>query len=164
MRAAATRRGRGFVLLEVIVSMVILGIAVTTLLRSFTMSLAALKRNQVLMQATVLADQLLQDMELDPPARSGAQGSFEEQGYPQYSWSLSYKEEEPRYRTATTKQKVDIKPLRHATLRITFDDGHTKRFSPIETEVYLMPIERWNYQSKFYNQLFKDDAGGKRRK
>jgi type II secretory pathway pseudopilin PulG len=156
-RQFARRAAAGFALLEVIVSLVVLGISVATLMRSFQMSLSAIHRNEITTRATILADQLIQDLELDPPARkkSGSSGTFEDQGHPQYSWNIEYKEEEIRYRNTPTKNRIDQKPLRYAKVKINYDDGRMKRFSPIELEVYLMPVERWTYQSKFYNELFK---------
>ncbi len=165
MRTLRRRHGGGFALLEVILSMVILGISVATLMRSFQLSLSALKKNRVVTQATVLADQLLQDLELDPSGRTTASGTFEEQGYPQYSWSLRLTEEEPKYKgLRSSKNKVDMKTVRHAVIRITFDDGVSRRFTPLEVETYLLPLERWSYQSKFFNELFKEDAGKGRRR
>lgn len=157
------RRNAGFVLLEVLVSMVILGISVATLMRSFTMSLSALRTNQIVHQATVLADQLVADLELAPPTQSSAEGNFEEQGHPKFSWSMRYEEQEPRYRSATTKNKVKLRPLRHAVVKLTYDDGRQKRWVPLSVDVYLQPIERWSYQSKFFNELFKDEPEAGRR-
>ena len=158
------RRRAGFVLLEVLVSMVILGISVATLMRSFTMSLQALRTNQIVHQATVLADQLVADLELAPPTQSSSEGSFEEQGYPNFTWSMRYEETEPRYRSATTKNKVKLRSLRHALVKLTYDDGRRKRWVPLSVDVYLQPIERWSYQSKFFNELFKEEPeGGGRR-
>lgn len=161
-RFGRTRRAAGFVLLEVLVSMVILGISVATMMRSFTMSLSALRTNQIVLQATVLCDQLVQDLELAPPERSGSDGTFEEQGHPQFSWSVRYTEEEPRYRSATTKNKVDLRPIRHATVKVYHDDGRRKRWAPVTVDVHLMPLERWSYQSKFFNELFREEGGRRR--
>ena len=161
-RFRRARRAAGFVLLEVLVSMVILGISVATMMRSFTISLSALRTNQIVLQATVLCDQLVQDLELAPPVKSGSDGTFEEQGYPSFSWSVRYTEEEPRYRAATTKNKVDLKPVRQATVKVFHDDGRRKRWSPVTVDVHLMPLERWSYQSKFFNELFREEGGRRR--
>ena len=104
----------------------------------------------------------VQDLELAPPERSGADGTFEEQGHPQFSWSVRYTEEEPRYRSATTKNKVDLRPIRHATVKVYHDDGRRKRWAPVTVDVHLMPLERWSYQSKFFNELFREEGGRRR--
>lgn len=67
------RATTGFVLLEVLVSMVILGIAMATMMRSFTLSIAAIRNNDVTTQATVLAETLLQSLEAEPPKKGSHQ-------------------------------------------------------------------------------------------
>jgi prepilin-type N-terminal cleavage/methylation domain-containing protein len=153
------RAHSGFVLLEVIVSLVIMGISVATLMRSFTVSMNAIRKNDVTTQACVLAESVLQDMEVNPPASKLTRGTFEEIGYPKYSWTIEMKDEEIRYRNLKTKSRVDdLKPLHYVHLTITYDDGQIHRFNPIDVEMYLMPIERYAFRSKFLNELFLEDA------
>ena len=94
---------------------------------------------------------------------TGTEGNFEDQGYPNFSWTMRYEEKEPRYRSATTKNKVKLRPLRHAQVKLIYDDGRRKRWVPLSVDVYLQPIERWSYQSKFFNELFKDEPEAGRR-
>lgn len=155
---------RGFALLEVIVSLVILGVAVAALMRSFTISMHAIRANDVVTQACVLAERLLQDTEVQEKIPSSSSGTFADDGYPYYRWQMKYREEDIKYRHLKTKGKVDdLRPLRHVQLAVTYDDGYVKPFTPVELDEYLPPIERFAWNSKFYNQLFLEEQGGKRR-
>jgi len=149
----------GFMLLEVIISLVILGISVATLMRSFTLSMNAIRRNDVTTQACVLAEGMLQDLELNPPAAKFTRGDFAEQGYPNYFWELSFEEEELRYRELRTKTKVKhLKPIRHATLTIYYQTETMRSpYQALEVHLYLPPIERFRFDSKFYNELFRQE-------
>ena len=153
------RSSGGFVLLEVIVSLIILGISIATLMRSFTISMTAIHKNDITTTACVLAESLLQQAEVTPPTQHVTQGTFEDQGYPSYSWRLSYEDEDIKYKHLKATSKVkDMKPLHHVTLTVTYADQKMRTFNPIEVELYLPPIERFSYNSKFWNELFKNDA------
>lgn len=152
------RSSSGFILLEVIISLVILGVSVATLMRSITISMAAIKRNDITNQAAVLAEQLMQDIELRTPTTKVTRGDFAEQGFPRYDYLLEYREEPIRYtRIRTTGKVSNLRPLRHATLRVYYEDGRMRRLEVLHLELYLPPIERFDYQSKFLNGLFRED-------
>lgn len=163
IRVVGLRPGRrataGFVLLEVIVSMVILGVSLATLMRSFTLSMNAIRRNDITTQGCVLCESLLQDLEVRPPSAKVTRGTFEDQGFPQFSYEVEYEEETIRYKGLKTTANVrDLKPLR--LVRVTV--WHEGRFNrePVQVaqaHLYLAPIERFSYQSKFLNELFKEE-------
>jgi type II secretory pathway pseudopilin PulG len=158
-RFARSRRHGGFMLLEVIVSLVILGISVATLMRSFQLSLSAIRKNDVTTVACVLGDRLMQDFELNPPQSSVTSGDFSEDGYPNYSWTAKYKEEPIRYRGLKTKNKVDdLRGFKHVTVEIIYDDKRLRRYSPVQLDLYLPPIERFSPESKFRNELFLEEG------
>lgn len=152
-------RRRGFVLIEVVVAMVILGIALGTLMRSFTLSMKAIRQNDKITQGCVLAEGLLQDLELNPPTARRTTGDFEDLGFPEYSYEIEYTEEEIRYRgVKTTGQIDDLKPLRLAHVIIYFRGPNDRdAFKVSEAHLYLQPVERWSYQSKFLNELFREE-------
>jgi type II secretory pathway pseudopilin PulG len=154
------KAGGGFVLLEVIVSLVILGISVATLMRSFTLSMNAIRRNDVTTRACTLAEGFLQDIEVSPPQAKSSHGTFEDEGYPNYYWRLEYGEEELRYKGLKTKTKVkDLKPVRHALLTVTFSNETMREpYKALEVDLFLAPVERFRFDSKFYNELFRDEA------
>lgn len=145
-------------LLEVIVSVVILGISIATLMRSFTLSMNAIRRNDVTTQACVLAQSLLQKYEIEPFEGKVARGTFEEEGFPQYSYEAEFKEEEIRYKNLKTKSKIEnLKPLYRIDLKITYDNKRQKSMTVLEMSLYQPPIERFDWKSKFSNELFKEE-------
>ena len=162
------RRGgaRGFALLEVMVSLTILGIAVASLMQSFAVSLAAIRRNEITTQACALADTLLQNLETEPPLgkRGTEHGTFEAEGYPKYSWELRYEREEQKYRrkNKSSGQYDDLKDLHRVELTISYDDGRMKRFDPVKVATYLADLERYTQQAKQQNGLFEDDGDRRR--
>ena len=92
------------------------------------------------------------------PTTRGLQGNIEAQGFPRYFWSVKFEEEEVRYRHLKTKSRIDnLRPLKYLKLTVTYDDGVRPRFNPVETEIYLPPIERFTQKSRFSNELFKDE-------
>jgi type II secretory pathway pseudopilin PulG len=142
-----------------VVALVILGIAIATLMRSFTISLAAIRKNDVSVQATVLADSMLQNLEVTPPGKGRKTGSFEADGFSSYSFEMEDKEEEIKYKHLKTASRIEgMKQLHHVNLKITYDDHRNKVQTPVAVDLILPPIERFSYQSKFLNELFKDEG------
>ncbi len=161
-----TRRSRkgGFVLMEIIVSLVILGMAVAALMRSFTISLTVIRKNDVATQACVLAESVLQSAEVDPPTSPKVTGTFEDVGFPKYSYTLEYQDQDIKYRNLKGSAKdADLRPLRHVRLTITYSDGRLRQFNPVQVETFLPPIERFTQRSKFENELFHEEDGARRR-
>lgn len=154
-----TRKAQaGFVLLEVVVSLVILGIAVATIMRSFTISMAAIRKNDIGVQGFILAESMLQSLEVNPPGKGRLTGSFEADGLPNYSWEMNAKEEEIKYKHLKTMSRIEgLKTLDHVNLTVTYDDHRNKVQTPVQVDLILPPIERFSYQSKFLNELFKDE-------
>ncbi len=153
------RRAGGFVLLEVLVSLVILGISVATIMRSFTISMSAIRKNDVSQQAFVLAESMLQNLEASPTEKGKLSGSFEADGFPHYFWELETAKEEIRYRSLKTTNRVEnMRELSRVTLRVIYDDGRNKRQVPVQVDLILPPVERFSYESKFLNELFRDEA------
>jgi type II secretory pathway pseudopilin PulG len=152
-----TARSKGFMLLEVIVSLVILGVSVAALMRSFTVSMNAIRRIDVVTQGCVLAGGFLQDLELDPQKAHSGRGTFEEDGYPDYFWELTIEDEEIRYKHLETKVK-NLRGLKHATLRVSYQNKTMRTPREIvEVHLYIPPIERFRFDSKFYNELFREE-------
>lgn len=154
----ADRPARGFVLLEVLVALVILGVSVATIMRSFQLSLSAIRKCDVSNQACVLAEKLIQELDRDPAKARTGRGTFEEDGLPNYSWEVKVEDEEVRYPHVKLKNKVDYKPLRHVEVSVIYDDKRLRKFVPVHVELYLMPIERYTYNTKFYNELFLEEV------
>lgn len=154
------KRGtRAFALMEVIVALTILGVSVGAIMRSFTISMAAIRKNDVSQQAFILAESLLQTLEASPVDKGKTSGDFSEEGFPNFQWELEIKEEEIRYRNLKTTNRVEnLRNLKHVKLRIIYDDRRLKRQVPVEVDLILPPIERFSYESKFLNELFREEV------
>lgn len=156
----ASRRGAaGFVLLEVIVAMVILGISIATIMRSFTLSLAAIRKNDETTLATVLAETALQSMEAEPPRKGKSSGSFEGDGYPRYGYDVVSSKEKLKYRLKTESRPKNLRELQEINLTISYDDPRGKTTYPSDAFLILAPLERFSYESKRSNELFTEEEG-----
>lgn len=157
------RRTGGMVLMEVLVSLVILGVSVAALMQSFTVSMSAIRKNSITTQACVLAESVLQAMEVDPPEQRKVTGTFEDQGLPKYSYTLELEEEELRYRNLRSSAKdAELKPLKRVRLTIHYED-HRKPFNPVQVETALLPLERFTQRSRNENELFWEEEQNRRR-
>jgi len=158
MRFWGRRHRRGFALMEVIVALTILGIAIATIMRSFTLSMAAIRKNDVSTQAFVLAESLLQTLEPMPPGKGTTSGSFEEDGYKYYFWEMKVEEEEIKYRNLKTANRItNLRGYKQVNLSIIYDDGRNKRQVPVSVDLVFPPVERFSYESKFMNELFRQE-------
>lgn len=163
---------RGFVLLEVILSIMILGIAIAALLRSFTISLASARRAQITTTATLLAQHILEEYEVVPPQEDHMEGSFapsdedyyydeveearkESRRLKHYYWMVDVEIIDVDYPDHTFEGDLeDFERLIKLSVTIIYDDGQMKRFIPVRLETYLTEIEKFTYTSKRENQLF----------
>lgn len=147
-------------LLEVIVAMVILGIAIATMMRSFTLSLDAIRRNDVSTQATVLAETLLQSLEAEPPEpKKRLTGSFEAEGFPRFRYEVESSEEKIKYRLNTNTRVDDLRDLQVVRLKMLYENSRGQDPVPVEGYLVLAPLERFSYESKFFNELFTEEEG-----
>ncbi|MBN1902081.1 type II secretion system protein [Candidatus Sumerlaeota bacterium] len=162
--------GYGFILLEVILSMMILGIAIAALMRSFTTSLATVRKAQIVTTASLLAQQILEEYEVIPPQGDHAEGDFSsslEDGdftndaqtgsdpYKYYYWVVDLEEIEVDYPDFSLKGESDeMENLTKITVSIIYNDGRLKQFTPIRVETYLTTSEKFTYDSKRENKLY----------
>lgn len=154
-----SRRNSGMILLEVMVSVVMLGVAVATLMRTFNICLFAVRKNESATQAFSLAESVLQTLEAEPPSKGKSEGTFDDDNFQNFSYTLESSEEKLRYRNQSTLTKADdLKPLKKIELKITYDDGRRPATTPVTVHMILSPIERFSYESKFYNELFLDES------
>jgi len=156
-------RGRsgGFALLEVIVAMVILGISIATIMRSFTLSLAAIRKNDAGTHASVLAETLLQNLEADPPTekKTTLTGDFSQEGFPEYGYQIEIENEKIKYRL-NTKTRIDgLRDLKIARLQMTYENSKGEITNPLDGYLILPPLERFSYESKRRNELFSEEEG-----
>lgn len=160
----------GFILLEVVLSIMILGVAIAALMRSFTVSLATARKTQVVTTACLLAQQVLEEYEVVPPQDDHAEGNFgieedlyavdgssqkQSTQYKNYYWILDVEEVPVDYPDVSFEgEKEDFENLTKLSLTIIYDDGHMKRFTPVRLETYLTNAEKFTYSSKKDNKFY----------
>lgn|GEM_PF-570037 len=163
-------RQSGFVLLEVILSVLILGIAIGAFMRSFTVSLATARRAQIITTASLLAQQVMEEYEVIPPEGNHEEGTFvgdensysendmpdaEARQYKNYYWSVDVEEVPVEYQDLTFDGDLgDFENLTKVSVTIIYDDKHLKRFTPIRAVTYLTNAEKFTYTSKMENRLY----------
>jgi prepilin-type N-terminal cleavage/methylation domain-containing protein len=159
---AKYRTPSGFALMEVLVSLVILGLTVAAVMQSFTMSVKAIRRNDMVTQACMLAETLIQDLNVQPPTTRFINGNFEAMGFPQYSYEVETREEEPNARDAGAKTSIEgLRSLVICRMKIRYTDSQTRMSDVLSSTFLLMPIERFSAEAKLWNGFFLDEAGEK---
>ncbi|HQH12486.1 MAG TPA: type II secretion system protein [Candidatus Sumerlaeota bacterium] len=162
--------GRGFVLLEVILCILILGLSMGAFLRSFTVSLNTARKSQILTTATLLAQQVLEEYEVIPPQGNHEEGSFvgnegdydednfpnlEKAQYKNYYWSVDMEEILVEYPDASFEGDTkDFENLTKMTVSIIYNDKNLRHFIPIKVTTYLTNAEKFTNNSKRENKLY----------
>jgi len=159
-KAVARRRARpcvsrSFILLEILVALVILGVALAAVLRSFTNGLKSISYDRKISQAVLLAQALLEDFEIEPPEEDRAEGTFEPD-WPDYSYQAEFERVAIKYRDITASTfKRNLEPMRKVTLRIYYRGPNSIRtVSLLELETYLTDIEKYAPATKNMHGLF----------
>ncbi len=150
---------QGFVLLEVLISMMILAISMTAILRGFMIAMSTVRDNQQIEVASLLAQSLLDDFELEPPKKGKMDGSFlddERFGEPfkDYSWEIDVEEERVTYDEIPKDPLQELEPLYNMELKIIFDDGRYKRSVPLVINTRIMDVQLFSQTAIQNNQLF----------
>jgi hypothetical protein len=116
------RRSRlGFVLLEVIVSFTILGVVVMACMRSFTLSLKAVRMMEIHTQALFLAQQLMEEFEIFPPEGDDADGVFGE-AYEAFTYHVNVNIADPNYGQIEGDEGIDqYFAMRELEIEIWYD-------------------------------------------
>ena len=147
---AATQRPRrkAFVLLEVLISMTIIAITLSAVLRSFSQSLKAVRKLEVETQAAFFAQQLLDEFEINPPEEGRTEGGFGDD-YWQYYFLVEVEYEEPNYDEANRHEEVNqFFPFRTIHIEIRYDNGIIKPFRALSVDSAIMGFERFSAESK----------------
>jgi len=159
--AAGTRRRAshaGFILLEVMTAVVILGIACAVLIRSFIQSMHASRQVEITLRAGMLAQAVVETLDLFPPEEGKISGSFGEDPtfgapYQYYFYEMETEVDTIDYKDVEMEgMRRDFVPLRTVRLRIIYDDGRNRRFVPIDLKTCVIeddpfsPATRRNYQ------------------
>ncbi|MBN1868654.1 type II secretion system protein [Candidatus Sumerlaeota bacterium] len=149
-------RAHAFVLLEVLVSLAILGIALSMVMKSLTTSLKAAKWSQQITTATVLARGLIEGWEIEPPVPGDLSSTFAPD-HPRYSYEATYWPEEISYADRSDLADLDpVSPLRRVSVRVYFGSDESKRGKRQEVlrfETALIESEVFDVDSKLRNGL-----------
>jgi type II secretion system protein I len=140
-------RRSAFVLLEVILSLAILGVAVAALMRSYAQSLNTARRMQVHTQALFLAQQLLDEFEIYTPLQGKHEGGFGD-AYRAFSYTVNMEYEEPSYRRVKDDDIGQYFSLRHYVLKIHYDDGIRPPSTPVSLETAVINFEKFSLRTK----------------
>ena len=122
-----SRRLRAFVLLEVLVSLTILAIALSLVMRSFTTSLKAAKWSQHVSTASILARGLVESWQINRPPIGTSEGTFAPEN-PRYSYEVTYQPEKISYeKTPSLSIEEAVTPLRMVIVKIYVVSGRSER-------------------------------------
>ena len=142
------RLRRGFVLLEVILSLTILGFSVAAFMRSFNQSLRAAQRMEIQTQAMFFAQQLMDYFEIAPPKEGTSEGGFGVD-YKYYSYQVDLSYEDPEYDwkfdTDGVEQFFAQRPYK---IRIIYNDGNHNPYVAFTAESSIVGFEKFEPASK----------------
>ena len=154
---------RAFILLEVMVGVVIVGVAMVALLRGFMISLDQIKKVKRNEQAILLARSFMDDMILEPPAEGRFEGNFGEdprwgEKYEDWYWRLQVETDEPDYEErpeGTLFQELET--LYYVRLEILKEDtvgSDTRTLQLIDVYTISMEPDIFSPGALQGNQLF----------
>lgn len=159
-------RRRCFVLLEVMVAIVIVGVAMVALMRGFIISMDSMIKIKMNEEAIYLAESMFDDLILEPPSEGKHEGSFGDdirfgEKYKDWYWELEVEEEEPDYEERPRGTLLqDLEAMYIARLKIMHED----RFGPgrhdremrtyLNLQTILMEPDVFSMDSLEGNQLF----------
>ncbi len=149
---------RSFVLLEVTLSLLILSVTMGAALRGYVLGMNAIRENRILSVATIMAETLLDDLEIEPPVPGRTNGSFEQdprfgEAFKDWSWERKVETEEIRYKERSRNPLQDPEPLYTMELIIRYDDGRRHR-TPLIINTYLLGAQVFSENAIQQNQLF----------
>jgi hypothetical protein len=147
------RERRAFILFEVLISLAIMGITLAMVLQSFTTSMRAAQRSQRMTTATLLARELMDKWELEPPEFGESEGDFAER-HPGFTYVVDYEQEQLDYDDVSSIEEGRLAYLRLVTLEIFFQSkrmAEPKRYLHIESA--LTSSERFSDEARLQNEI-----------
>lgn len=149
-----------FVLLEVTLAVVILGLSSAVFMRSFVLSMHSIRRMDISMKASLLAQAKLHSFDLFPPEEGKKEGAFADnpdygEAFKFYYWILEAEEKEIDYDDVDMEgARRELFPLTQVRLQILYDDGVHRRYVPIDVTTYLMGLDPFSYETRLNTQYF----------
>ena len=134
--------------------MIVLGVTIAAIMRSFSTSLASIGKCEAATTAVFLAQQLVEQYEVELPEESSIEGDFGEE-YPYYYYIVNFEEIEVKYKDVALESLIEDfeKPV-EIRMDIYYDDGRMKRFRAIHIETYITGVEKFTHKSKMLNKLY----------
>jgi len=153
------KRTKSFVLLEVIISMLILAISMTAILRGFTIALSTIRVNRIVEISSHLAQSLLDDYDIVPPPTGYEEGDFSNDSrfgeqFEDYYWERRVDEEDIRYDDIPSDPLQEFEPIYDVELRIIYDNGKLRSFVPLTITTRLIETETFSENAISGNQLY----------
>jgi prepilin-type N-terminal cleavage/methylation domain-containing protein len=161
-------RLRAFALLEVMVAIVIIGVAVVALLRGFILAMDTVRRIRMNETAIMLARSVLDDILLEPPAEGDYEGDFASdprwgEEFAGWHWELQVEPEDVDYdEMPDAKGLGDLEQIYKARLIVSYGDPaatstrrrNRDRVAYIDMQTILMEPDVFSIESIARNQLF----------
>jgi len=155
-----SRRVVAFILLEVMVAVVILGIAAAVSMRSVMLSMHATRELEISMRASLLAQAMMESWDLAPPVEGKTDGSFGEdpnygKEYAFYFYKMEVEEKKVEYDDVSEEgTKREFVPLKKVHLEIIYDDQKNRQYRPLDIYTSVLGLDPVSPQSRQANQLF----------
>ncbi len=162
---ATPKSRRAFILLEVMVAIVIMAVAMVALIRGFIVSLDSLQRIRHNEVAILLAESLMDDLILEPPAEGTTEGEFSDdsrfgEDFEGWSWELEVEAEEPNYEERPGgRLGQELEQIYFANIKIyyenpNFDRRQRDRTLYVEIDTILLEPDVFSIDSLQANQIF----------
>ncbi|MCX8037806.1 MAG: hypothetical protein N3D11_12315 [Candidatus Sumerlaeia bacterium] len=146
---------RSFVLLEIILATLLLGTALTAMLRCFTSGLNAISRDRRVTQATLLAQGLLDDFEIEAPETDHVEGNFGPD-FPGFTYTADFTSVEIKYRSLELRlARKEFEPLRQVEIAVFYTAPSTGKVSQVlRVTTFLTGIEKYSARTKSWTGMF----------
>jgi general secretion pathway protein I len=150
---------RGFVLLEVLVALAILGGAMAALMRGFTVAVKTARQDRIITMAMILGQRLMEEYEIEAPPEGRDEGHFGEE-FPGFLWEREVQIEPVHYSDPRASVAGrDFADMVFIHLKIFFDDGSGfEPFVAMEMDSALTQIERFTHDSRLRGGLFEHES------
>ena len=165
------RRSPAFILLEVLISVVIIGVSVVALMKGLLISMDTLRKVRMNETAIYLARSVMDDFQIEPPADGDYEGHFADddrygEAFNGWYWELQVEADEPDYDKAPRGRMLSgIELLYYTRLIISYDpeaenttsrrrSRGADRLVYIDIQTILMEPDVFSLQAIERNQLF----------
>ena len=160
-RARARRGLRSFVLLEVLLSVVIAGVTLTAVLDAFITVLGTMRDKQTILTASLLAESLMAEYQIEPPEEGDEDGWFADdprygEEFERFSWRRDVESFEPDYDDVPSELLQELEHVYEMELTIYYhyDRRRDARWAPVRLTTYIVEPTIFTEDAMFQNQLF----------